>query len=118
MDYNGKVFRPVVNTQNGESSSETVFRYKQSANILTADYAGGQIKMGHLIGLVDEQGNIDMRYHQVNHQGVLMTGICHSRPEVLENGKIRLQSNGNGPLETARRENPSLKKCNPACCDG
>ena len=31
-----------------------------------------------------------MRYHQVNHKGELMTGICSSKPEVCSNGKIRL----------------------------
>lgn len=46
--------------------------------------------MGQLIGIVDARGGIDMRYHQVNDQGVLMTGICQSRPEVLADGKIRL----------------------------
>ncbi|MFO7824888.1 MAG: n-acetylglutamate synthase, partial [Cyclobacterium sp.] len=37
--------------------------------------------------------NIDMRYHQVNFEGELMTGRCSSRPEVMENGKIRLHEN-------------------------
>jgi hypothetical protein len=90
IDYNGKIFRPIVNSENGETSSETVFKYNQTGNILTSEYSGGKIKMGHLIGIVDENGNIDMRYHQVNNRNEIMTGICKSRPEFLENGKIRL----------------------------
>tara|TARA_R110002020_G_scaffold460635_1_gene679219 strand:+ start:864 stop:1202 length:339 start_codon:yes stop_codon:yes gene_type:complete len=90
IDYNGKIFKPIENTENGETSSETVFLYKQVGNILTSEYSGGKIKKGHLIGLVDENGNIDMRYHQVNNNGEIMTGICKSNPEILENGKIRL----------------------------
>lgn len=43
-----------------------------------------------MIGLVDENGEIEMRYHQVNQKGEFMTGICKSKPEILENGKIRL----------------------------
>jgi hypothetical protein len=31
-----------------------------------------------------------MRYHQINDQDELMTGKCFSKPEMLENGKIRL----------------------------
>ncbi|WP_246849116.1 hypothetical protein [Aquimarina sp. U1-2] len=31
-----------------------------------------------------------MRYYQVNDKNELMTGICESTPEMLENGKIRL----------------------------
>lgn len=90
MNYNDKVFRPTSNTENGETSSETIFHYKQVDNVLTSEYSGGKIKKGHLIGLVDKNGNIEMRYHQVNDKGELMTGICKSKPEILENGKIRL----------------------------
>ena len=90
INYNGKIFRPISNTENGETSSETIFHYKQVDNVLTSEYSGGQIKNGHLIGLVDNEGNIEMRYHQVNDKGELMTGICQSKPEILENGKIRL----------------------------
>lgn len=78
------------NTQNGETTEETIFEYKQNGKILTSEYGGGKIQKGHLIGLVDENGHIEMRYHQINDKGQLMTGICFSKPEILENGKIRL----------------------------
>jgi hypothetical protein len=90
MNYNNKVFKPVINSENGESSAETIFYYRQNGNILTAEYSGGKIISGHLIGLVDTNGNIDMHYHQVNAQGEIMTGICQSKPAILETGKIRL----------------------------
>jgi hypothetical protein len=90
MNYNDKKFRPISNTENGETSNETLFHYKQVKNVLTSEYSGGKIKYGHLIGLVDKDGNIEMRYHQINDKEELMTGICFSRPEKLANGKIRL----------------------------
>ena len=90
MNYNGKKFSPVSNTDNGEVDAETIFHYQQKANILTCEYAGNTIVQGHLMGLVAEDGSIDMRYHQVNKAGVLMTGICKSTPEVLPDGRIRL----------------------------
>jgi len=90
INYHNKIFRVVSNTENGETAEDTVFHYKQAGNILTSTYAGGSIVQGHLMGLVDEAGNIDMRYHQVNEQGELMTGKCTSQPEKLPNGKIRL----------------------------
>lgn len=93
INYNGKTFKPTTNTENGETSNETVFQYKQVGTIVTADYSGGKIVTGHLIGLVNEKGNIAMRYHQVNDKGELMTGSCNSVPEILENGKIRLHEN-------------------------
>lgn len=90
MNYNNKRFSPVQNSDNGETTPDTIFEYKQIGNILTSEYKGGQIVQGHLIGLVDEDGQIDMRYHQVNDKGELMTGVCRSTPEIMADGKIRL----------------------------
>ncbi|MFT7589118.1 MAG: hypothetical protein ACI959_001332 [Limisphaerales bacterium] len=90
INYHNRLFRAAQNTENGETDSNTIFEYKQIDKILTATYSGGQIVSGHLIGLVSSDGNINMRYHQVNQKGELMTGKCKSRPELLENGRIRL----------------------------
>ena len=90
INYHNKVFRPVSQSSNSEVNTDTSFHYKQQGNILTCTYAGGNIRIGHLIGLVDDSGSIDMRYHQVNGQGELMTGICRSTPEILPDGRVRL----------------------------
>jgi hypothetical protein len=90
MNYNDKKFKPVSNSENGEVSSDMIFHYEQTGKILTCNYQGVKILKGHLIGLVDDVGNINMRYHQINQNGELMTGTCNSRPELLKNGKIRL----------------------------
>jgi hypothetical protein len=90
INYDNKTFRPVQNSKNGETTEETIFSYKQKGQILTSEYSGGRIQKGHLIGLVDEIGNIEMHYHQVNDKGEIMTGVCFSNPEILPNGKIRL----------------------------
>lgn len=89
IDYNGRRFRPVENSANGETSPETIFHYHQQGRVLTCTYAGGRIVTGHLIGLVDNEGGIDMRYHQVNDRGELMTGVCRTVPELLPDGRIR-----------------------------
>lgn len=90
MNYNNRKFRPIENSENSETTEDTIFEYKQNGNILTSEYRGGKIVSGHLIGLVDDNGTIEMRYHQVNTNGELMTGICFSKPEIIANGKIRL----------------------------
>ena len=109
INYNNRKFRPVSNSENGEASSDMVFHYEQRENILTCTYSGISIKVGHLIGLVNGNGVIEMNYHQVNINNELMTGLCHSKPEIMENGKIRLheswqwtsgdKSKGNSILE-------------------
>jgi hypothetical protein len=90
MNYNNKKFRPTSNSENGEVSSEMVFHYRQSGNVLTCAYQGQNIVQGQLMGLVDEKGCIQMAYHQVNKNGTLMTGICNSKLEEMKNGKLRL----------------------------
>lgn len=90
MNYEGKIFKPLFNSDNGEVDEEMLFHYKQKGNVLTCDYSGNNIITGHLIGLVAENGVINMRYHQVNKQGEICTGICTSTPQILENGKIEL----------------------------
>ncbi len=90
MNYNNKKFKAISNSENGEISKEMIFHYKQEGNILTCEYSGGEIVKGHLIGLVNEIGIINMRYHQVNKLNEIMTGICESMPEIMPNGKIRL----------------------------
>lgn len=90
INYNHKKFRPADHSKNSETSAATVFEYFQEGSTIWAHYAGGSIAKGHLIGTVDNQGNIDMRYHHLNTDGELMTGTCVSTPEVLPSGKIRL----------------------------
>lgn len=90
INYHDKKFRPVSNTPNGATSDETIFHYEQKGQILTSTYSGGRIIRGHLIGIVDDRGHIDMRYHQLDVDGTLMTGICQSTPEILDDGRVRL----------------------------
>lgn len=90
INYNNRRFRPVSSSKNSETDASTVFSYKQSDNIVTASYHSKQIITGHLIGLVNIDGSINMRYHQINTNGELMTGICTSKPEMDSNGKITL----------------------------
>ena len=90
MNYHNKKFKVVSNSNNGEVTDQMFFLYQQEGNILSCAYKGSKIKRGQLIGKVDIDGKIDMRYQQVNSNDVLMTGICLSTPEILPNGKIRL----------------------------
>lgn len=91
MNYDGKIFKPISNSDNGEVSSEMEFHYRQKGKILSCDYFGANIVQGHLIGLVSSDGTIDMRYHQVNNEGEICTGVCRSKPEISSNGKVVLK---------------------------
>ncbi|MGR3810738.1 n-acetylglutamate synthase [Jiulongibacter sp. NS-SX5] len=90
INYNNRRFRPIQNTENGETSAETIFIYQQAGGIVTSEYSGGEIIKGSLIAKVNDKGELDMRYQQINTKGEFMTGICHSTPEILPDGRIRL----------------------------
>ena len=87
--------------EHGEISTDLVFHYQQSGKVLTCQYAGGEVRAGQLLGKVDEQGHIEMSYHQINQKGEIRTGVCTSKPEIMPDGKIKLHeswrwTDGNG----------------------
>lgn len=90
LSYDGRRFRPVVNSANGQVNGETTFHYRQSGATLTATYAGGGIRQGAMLGLVAEDGGLRFSYHHIGDNGELRSGACESRPELLEDGRIRL----------------------------
>lgn len=85
----GKVFRSVANTANGEVDGQTVFRYSQKGDIVSAVYSGGAIVQGQLLATMDADGQLDMRYHHLNRDGHFKIGACRSIPVVLRDGRIR-----------------------------
>ena len=48
------------------------------------------LKNGHIVGTVHEDGSLTFYYNHVNANGEFRIGKCMSKPEVMENGKIRL----------------------------
>ena len=90
INYDNKKFKAVSNSDNGEVEEGMIFNYQQDGNILSCSYAGASIRKGQLLGKVLEDGSLDFRYQQMSTSGDLMTGMCKSVPEILENGKIRL----------------------------
>jgi len=67
-----------------------MFFYHQNDNILWADYSGGEIARGHLIGTAAENGELDFNYQHINVKNQIRGGVCHSVPRILPDGKIEL----------------------------
>lgn len=93
MQYNleGKIFRSLTNTENGEVGTHTFFHYHQNDKVVTAQYSGGSIICGHLIAKVLPGDQLDMRYHHLNNKGELMLGKCLSTPELLPDGRLKFK---------------------------
>ena len=93
ISYDGKIFTSESNTPNGEVSEETLFYYHQDSNVLWANYYGGEIVRGYLIGTVSDDSSLDFYYQHINKGGELRVGKCHSTPHMQEDGKLKLYEN-------------------------
>ncbi|MEM9599846.1 MAG: n-acetylglutamate synthase [Pseudomonadota bacterium] len=90
IDYTGRLFRAVSPSDAGDVTSDTLFRYDQRGNVLMGTYSGGDIEFGSLLGKIRPDGALTFLYQHVTKSGLLRSGRCDSRPEILPNGKIRL----------------------------
>jgi hypothetical protein len=91
INYDSKIFTSGEKSKTGEVSAETFFHYHQKDNLIWAEYAGGAIVFGNLIGKITDNEILEIRYQHLNQNGELMTGQCFSTPETLSDGRIRLR---------------------------
>jgi hypothetical protein len=93
VTYNldGRIFRSVTNTPNGEAGPGTLFYYRQRGDVVSAEYSSETIVSGHLLARVLENGELEMRYHHLNNKGEFMVGKCVSTPEVLPDGRLKFK---------------------------
>lgn len=90
IDYNNRCFMVKNNSANGEVSEKTIFHYHQKGHMIWAEYAGGDIVKGYLIGSCDTSGNLEFSYQHKNQNAQLRMGICRSQPVLLKNGLLEL----------------------------
>lgn len=91
INYDGKVFIPQSNTENGEVDEETIFHYFQEDNLFWAEYSGGDVLKGHMIGTAEDNGELDFHYQHMNKNKQVRIGKCHSIPQILKNGRIEMR---------------------------
>ena len=104
IDYEGRVFRSISNSSNGEVSSATHFHYHQQERVVWAAYGGGEIALGTLIAKVNEDDSLDMRYQHLNVRGEFMASATPRRRSCPMAGSVCMRD-GNGQPATARVAN-------------
>jgi hypothetical protein len=87
IDYNGRRFRKVTN---GPEHEAPVTLYRQEGDVIWADLEGGSVRRGSLTGVCAEDGTIDMAYTMVLKNGAVISGHSVNTPEILADGRIRL----------------------------
>src|SRR5664279_1008812 len=69
IDFDGRRFRTIRNSDAGESSSETVFHYRQKGSVVWATYHGGDVSFGTLLARSSAGGHLEMVYQHLNKNG-------------------------------------------------
>jgi hypothetical protein len=88
VSYDGRRFRAVADGTDGGDASSAV--YRQDGDLLWAEFSGGGVRRGMLVGTCGPDGVLDFGYSMVTGTGEVICGRCHSLPERMPDGRIRL----------------------------
>lgn len=86
----GLVLSPVADQAPGQVGTRTRFTYHEQQGVIWADYAGGDVVRGHLIG-TRTGDRLDFRYIQLKQDGTTSSGHCVSTAVDLTDGRVRLE---------------------------
>ncbi|MFJ8857331.1 hypothetical protein ACIRD8_02750 [Streptomyces sp. NPDC102451] len=85
----GLVLSPVADQAPGQVGTRTRFTYHEQDGRIWAEYAGGDVVRGHLVG-TREGDTLDFRYVQLKQDGTTSSGHCASTVTELLDGRVRL----------------------------
>lgn len=91
FNLNNRLFVSVSNTENGDVTSETSFRYYQEKSTVWAQYSGGEVEKGHIIGKFKKDNHIYFSYQHIHKNGDIRIGECDSIIEILSDGRLRMR---------------------------
>ncbi len=92
FDFNNKTFSLIENSEKGKVNSDTIFKYKQDGDVVTADYYGGSVKYGKIIAhLKDDE--LDMLYQCITTENELKAGKAIAKISLTKDHKIKLVLN-------------------------
>ena len=79
----------IKTASNGVVNHETIFHFKEVDGIISAEYAGGKVKHGYLVGKIIE-GKLAFQYSQIHDDGEKDGGHSVCDIETLADGRIQL----------------------------
>ncbi|MFC8664456.1 hypothetical protein [Streptomyces sp. NPDC057199] len=86
----GLLLSPVADQAPGQVGTRTRFAYHEKDGEIWAEYAGGDVVRGHLVG-TREGDRLDFRYVQLKVDGTTSSGHCVSSVVELADGRVRLE---------------------------
>jgi len=91
INYDGRTFRSAdPETANGAGLGP-IGHYHQNGERVWAEFAGGAVAKGALVGTCTPDGSLTLAYCQLLQDGQVVAGRCTSTPQVLNDGRIRLR---------------------------
>ena len=90
FNFHNKTFRVVSNDGLGAEVNEaTTFFFRPEGELVYADYAGGGVRLGRLVGLIEGQ-RLHHSYVQVNQRNEIQTGRAEVEVHLTPEGKLQL----------------------------
>lgn len=89
ISLDGIRMRVVSTAEGGEVNTETLFEFAQDGSVVSARYAGGKVRLGHLVGTMSAEG-LRFRYAQVDNSGRLDGGYSTCEIGRTAEGRIQL----------------------------
>lgn len=90
IHYEGRSFRS-ASAETSTASDAPVGHYHQRGSTVWAEFSGGTVVRGYLVGRQTDDGRLDLAYCQFLADDTVVSGRCVSTPEILPNGRIRLR---------------------------
>jgi hypothetical protein len=80
----------IKTAENGVVNHETIFLFSQKNDVVSAEYSGGKIRLGFLVGKFPAENKLEFSYCQMQIDGKLDNGTSLCELSKNENGKITL----------------------------
>jgi hypothetical protein len=90
VNYDGRRFSSSA-AETAAGGLTPVGHYHQSGDLVWAEFSGGAVRTGRLVGSCGPDGVIEAAYVQLLDGGDLAAGRMTSRPHLLPDGRIRLE---------------------------
>jgi hypothetical protein len=89
VNYDGRRFSPSAPATAG--ADPPVGHYHQAGDVVWAEFSGGDVRAGRLVGRCAADGVIEAAYVQLMVGGEIAAGRLTSVPHLLPDGRVRLE---------------------------
>lgn len=94
--FQGVKMNVISTAPNGVVNSDTIFRFTENEGLVSANYAGGKIKKGYLLGNIQD-GKLHFSYCQVRYNGKMDHGtsvceISHENDKLILKEKFEMST--------------------------